>query len=189
MLRSTFTLAFMITLTLIFSYQAKANNADETSCPDWLNVTLQKLHSSQQVELCNLVSGQPVLIVNTASHCGYTKQFSGLETLHQDFKELGLVVIGFPSDSFNQEASNEAETASVCYKNFGVSFLMSKPINVRGAQAHPIFQHLQKAQGEPTWNFNKYLVSPAGEVLQRYESSVTPNSQRLRNDIRAQFSL
>jgi len=189
MLRSTFTLVLMIAITLVVSFQAKASEREAPACPHWLDMTIEKLHSSQTIDLCSVVAGQPLLIVNTASHCGYTKQFSGLETLHQDFQQMGLVIIGFPSNSFNQEANNEAETASVCFKNFGVTFLMSKPISVRGNNAHPIFQHLNQQRGEPSWNFNKYLVSPQGEVIKRYESDVTPNSQRLRNDIRAQFSL
>ncbi|EAT11362.1 glutathione peroxidase [Bermanella marisrubri] len=189
MLRSTITLAFMIGVTLIVSYQAKAGEDNTKDCPQWLDMTLHKLHSKETVDLCSVVTGHPLLIVNTASHCGYTKQFSGLEALHQDFQDMGLVIIGFPSNSFNQEASSEAKTASVCFKNFGVTFLMSKPVNVRGEDAHPVFKHLNQQRGEPSWNFNKYLVSPNGEVLKRYESSVTPSSQRLRNDIRTQFSL
>lgn len=154
-------------------------------CPDWLDTSIHKLHSSDEIQLCNIVKNNPVLIINTASHCGYTKQFSGLEQLYQSYKDKGLVVIGFPSNSFNQEASNEAQTASICYKNFGVSFVMSKPISVKGTDAHPIFEHLSSQQGEPRWNFNKYLVNRQGDVIKRYESSIKPNSAILIKDIEA----
>ncbi|WP_396588873.1 glutathione peroxidase [Bermanella sp. R86510] len=184
MLRGTFTLIALTAITLASSYKAQAQ-----TCPEWLNVTIDKLHSSKSVELCEQVAGRPVLIVNTASHCGFTKQFSGLETLHNDYKDKGLVVIGFPSDSFNQEADNEAETASVCFKNFGVTFLMSKPVTVLGNNAHGIFKHLTQAQGAPSWNFNKYLVAPNGVVIKRYDSRVSPQSPTLINDINQQFSL
>lgn len=187
MIRSTITLLALITATIGLSYQAKAQ--DTPDCPAWLNHDIGKLHSTKTLKLCDHVAGKPVLIVNTASHCGYTKQFSGLESLHQSYKEQGLVVIGFPSDSFNQEAKDEAETASVCYKNFGVTFLMSKPITVRGKNAHPIFHHLSSEAGSPSWNFNKYLIDATGKVVKRYESSTTPNSLTLKRDINAQFSL
>jgi glutathione peroxidase len=154
-------------------------------CPQWLNTSIDKLHSSNVLQLCDTVKNNPILIINTASHCGYTEQFSGLETLHQKYKDKGLVVIGFPSNSFNQEASNEAQTASICYKNFGVSFIMSKPIDVKGANAHPIFQHLNSKQGEPNWNFNKYLVDRQGNVVKRYDSSIKPSSAILLKDIEA----
>jgi glutathione peroxidase len=154
-------------------------------CPLWLDTSINKLHSSDVIELCDIVKNKPLLIINTASHCGYTKQFSGLETLHQDYKDKGLVVIGFPSNSFNQESSNEAQTASICYKNFGVSFIMSKPVHVKGADAHPIFEHLNSKQGEPKWNFNKYLVDRQGNVVKRYDSSIKPSSAILLKDIEA----
>lgn len=154
-------------------------------CPAWLNHTIDRLHSNESVNLCEVVQNNPVLIVNTASHCGYTKQFKGLETLHQQYTDEGLVVIGFPSNSFNQEAREEKDTAEVCYKNFGVSFLMSKPIATKGNTAHPIFQTLSQAKGEPEWNFNKYLINKEGSVIKRFGSWVKPSSSSLTNEIEA----
>jgi glutathione peroxidase len=154
-------------------------------CPKWLDTHIEKLHSAETIALCRVVNNKPLLIVNTASHCGYTKQFKGLESLHQTYKDQGLIVLGFPSNSFNQEASNEAKTADVCYRNFGVSFIMSKPINIKGKNAHPIFRHLNTQQGEPNWNFNKYLINKNGAVVKRYDSWVQPNSQTLIKDIEA----
>lgn len=154
-------------------------------CPNWLNTHIEKLQSKDVIPLCQFVTNKPLLIVNTASHCGYTEQFEGLEALHQKYKDRGLVVLGFPSNSFNQEASDEVKTADVCYRNFGVSFIMSKPVNVKGDNLHPIFKHLRLKQGEPSWNFNKYLVDANGNVLKRYSSSVKPNSNGIINDIEA----
>jgi len=161
------------------------SNSVFANCPAWLNHSIDRLHSNKTVNLCEVVQNKPVLIVNTASHCGYTKQFKGLEALHQQYKTKGLVVIGFPSDSFNQEASQEAETAEVCYKNFGVSFLMSKPILVKGKAAHPIFKTLNQQQGEPAWNFNKYLVDANGQVVKRFDSWVKPSASALTKEIEA----
>lgn len=153
--------------------------AENNQCPQWLDVTVDKLHSSKTVELCDVVAEKPVLLVNTASHCGYTKQFGGLEKLHQEYKDKGLVVVGFPSDSFKQENDDEAVTASVCYENYGVSFLMSKAVPVRGDDAHPIFKHLAAEQGKPSWNFNKYLVDRNGHVVQKFGSRTKPSDKKL----------
>lgn len=167
---------------IIFSFMPSLVLAQ---CPSWLDTHIEKLHSKDVVPLCQLVINKPLLIVNTASHCGYTEQFEGLEALHQKYKDRGLVVLGFPSNSFNQEASDEAKTADICYRNFGVSFIMSKPVNVKDSNVHPIFRHLRSQQGEPSWNFNKYLVDANGNVLKRYNSSVKPNSADMINDIEA----
>lgn len=83
-------------------------------CPAFLDQDFQKLHSSERVNLCAAFAGKPLLLVNTASHCGYTPQFSGLEAINRKYRNRGLIVVGFPSDDFNQEAKDEAETAQVC---------------------------------------------------------------------------
>ena len=163
----------------LFAYSSSVLAA----CPTWLNHSIDRLHSNETVNLCEMVQNKPVLIVNTASHCGYTKQFKGLEALHRQYSDQGLVVIGFPSNSFNQEADRESETAEVCYKNFGVSFLMSKPVLVKGNAAHPIFKTLNQQQGEPAWNFNKYLVDANGNVIKRFDSRIKPLSTSFRKEI------
>ncbi|MEM1402533.1 MAG: glutathione peroxidase [Pseudomonadota bacterium] len=148
-------------------------------CPAFLDHEMRRLHAKDDVNLCEVTDGQPVLIVNTASHCGYTPQFKGLEALHQAYKDEGLVVVGFASDSFKQEAGSEAEAADVCYVNFGVSFTMLAPTPVRGDEANPVFQALGEAAGEPRWNFNKYLVSGDGTVVEHFDSGVKPDSATL----------
>lgn len=153
------------------------------SCPDYLGHSMRRLHSQEDVNLCEVTAGKPVLIVNTASHCGYTPQFKGLEALHREYSERGLVVVGFASDSFRQEADSEAEAADVCYVNYGVSFTMLAPTPVRGEDANPVFRALGSAAGEPKWNFNKYLVAGDGTVIEHFDSSTRPDSAELRRAI------
>jgi glutathione peroxidase len=149
------------------------------ACPDYLNHSMRRLHSQEDVNLCEVTAGRPVLIVNTASHCGYTPQFKGLEALHQSYKDRGLVVLGFASDSFKQEADSEAEAADVCYVNYGVSFTMLAPTPVKGDGANPVFQSLNAQAGAPGWNFNKYLVDADGNAVEHFDSGVRPDNARL----------
>jgi glutathione peroxidase len=154
-------------------------------CPAFLNQDFRKLRSSESVNLCKLIDGKPALIVNTASHCGFTPQFKGLEALHEKYKDRGLVVIGFPSDSFHQESSDDAETAEVCYMNYGVKFTMLKESSVKGADSNPVFKVLAARTEAPSWNFNKYLVSADGTSIKHYGSTVAPDAAKLRKDIEA----
>ena len=132
--------------------------------------------------------GKVLLIVNTASACGFTPQFAGLEKLWQDYRDRGLVVVGFPSNEFGaQDPGENAEIASFCALNYGVSFPMMSKVTVNGAQAHPLWQWL-KAQAPGLlgsegvkWNFTKFLLGRDGQVLNRYGPNDTPES--LRKDI------
>lgn len=149
-------------------------------CPAFLDHDLRKLHSRESVNLCELSAGKPLLVVNTASRCGFTGQFEGLETVHQKYRDEGLVVVGFASDDFRQEADSEAEAASICFKNFGVTFTMIAPTSVTGAAANPVFAALNRQSSAPGWNFFKYVVNPQGEVVARFSSQVSPDDRRLR---------
>ena len=153
------------------------------ACPDYLDSSLRRLHSKETVNLCDSFAGKPLLIVNTASFCGFTSQFAGLEALQQRYADRGLVVVGFASNDFRQEANDEAETAKVCYKNYGVTFTMIAPSHVKGENANPVFQALNRATKAPNWNFNKYLVDADGQVIKRFGSNVSPDSAKLRNAI------
>ena len=153
------------------------------ACPAFLDHEFHKLHSTERVNLCKAFGGKPLLIVNTASHCGYTPQFKGLEALHEKYRDRGLVVIGFPSDDFQQEAKDEAETAQVCFMNYGVTFTMLSPLPVKGATANPVFRELARQAREPQWNFNKYLVKPDGTVANYFDSEVTPESATLNTAV------
>jgi len=153
------------------------------ACPVYLQGEYRKLHSTDDVNLCELTKGKPVLVVNTASHCGYVSQFEGLEALNKQYQERGLVVLGFASDDFNQEAKDEAEAADVCFVNFGVTFTMLSPTHVRGDQANDLFKALAKETSEPKWNFNKYLLNKDGEVVEHFGSDVKPGDKTLTKAI------
>jgi glutathione peroxidase len=134
--------------------------------------------------------GKPLLIVNTASACGFTPQFGGLEKLHQTYGARGLVVLGFPCNQFgSQDPGSNDEIASFCQLNYGVSFPMMGKIDVNGAQAHPLYQWLTaEAPGllgskAIKWNFTKFLVSKDGRVLKRYAPQDAP--EKLASDIEA----
>ncbi|MES3007422.1 MAG: glutathione peroxidase [Pseudomonadota bacterium] len=172
----------LLTVLMTFSVPALAQDA---ACASWLNHEITKLNSSDTVDLCAETAGKPVLLVNTASYCGFTYQFTGLETLYQRFKDQGLVVIGFPSDDFNQEDDNAAATAEICYVNHGVTFPMTDVVKVKSADAHPVFAHLGSATEAPGWNFNKYLVGKDGEVLAHFGSNVEPDAEELVEAIEA----
>lgn len=155
-------------------------------CPVWLDHDVNRLRSVESVNPCHAFAGQPLLIVNTASFCGYTGQFEGLEALHQAYRDRGLAVIGVPSNDFRQEASSEAKTAEVCYVDYQVSFTMTAPQRVRGAGAHPIFRGLAEVSGtQPGWNFNKYLVDPDSGRVWHFPSQVSPSDKALTDRIEA----
>ena len=154
-------------------------SATWAACPDYLDHNMRKLHSKEQVNLCEVQDGKPMLVINTASHCGYTSQFKGLEALYQQYREQGLVLVGFASDDFNQEAKDEAEAAEVCYVNYGVTFTMLAPSKVRGSDANPVFRELTAQTEAPSWNFNKYLVDGSGKVVQHFGSNTRPDSREL----------
>jgi len=128
--------------------------------------------------------GRPVLVVNTASKCGFTRQYKGLEQLHRDYADKGLVVIGFPCDQFaHQEPGTDEEIASFCQINFGVTFQLMSKIKVNGKDAHPVYQFLkEKAPGvigkAIKWNFTKFLVGRDGTTVTRFASQVEPDQLR-----------
>ncbi len=174
----------MIRRTLLASLLLSAGGVS-ASCPEYLDHDLRKLHSKETVNLCQVGGGKPLLIVNTASHCGYTPQFKQLEALYQKYRAQGLAVVGFASDDFRQEANDEAKAADVCYVNYGVTFTMLAPTHVRGGEANPIFRELAEQTQPPGWNFNKYLVDSSGKVVKHFGSNTAPDSPVLAEAIEA----
>lgn len=131
--------------------------------------------------------GRPLLIVNTASKCGLTPQFEGLEQLHQTYGERGLVVIGFPCNQFgHQDPGSDEEISGFCQLNYGVTFQIMKKVDVNGSNAAPIFKYLRKRTGgfltdAIKWNFTKFLISPDGQKIKRYAPVTAPG--KLAKDI------
>ncbi|MEN2751504.1 glutathione peroxidase [Psychrobacter sp. FBL11] len=128
-----------------------------------------------------------LLIVNTASKCGFTPQFEGLESLYQQYKDQGLVVIGFPCNQFgSQDPGSNDEIGAFCQKNYGVSFPMMAKTDVNGADAHPIYEWLKNQKGGVLtdgikWNFTKFLVDSRGQVIERYAPTTKPEA--IKSDI------
>ena len=133
--------------------------------------------------------GQVVLIVNTASECGFTPQYAGLQELHDSFADRGFAVLGFPCDQFGgQEPGTEDEIAAFCERNYGVSFPMFAKVDVYGDNAHPLFAWLKQEKsgllgGAIKWNFTKFLVGRDGQVIDRYGPTTEPTA--LKDDIEA----
>jgi len=141
---------------------------------------LRRLHSEEVVNLRQRLAGHPLLVVNTASHCGFTGQFKGLEAVYRRYRDGGLRVVGFPSDDFRQEAADEGAAAKVCFVNYGVTFDMFAPIHVRGPDAHPVFRELARQAQAPRWNFHKYVIDRTGRVVATFPSQVEPDSAEVR---------
>ena len=169
----------LLSCYLLMIYGIKAVAA----CPDYMQQSMRQLHSQNEVNLCELVEQKTVLVVNTASHCGFTPQFKGLEQLHQQYADKGLVIIGFASDDFFQEDNDESKAADICYQNYGVTFTMLAPTSVRGKNANPVFKMLNETVGSPRWNFTKYLIDKDGEVVSRFGTRVEPNDPKLLKTI------
>lgn len=131
-------------------------------------------------------AGQVVLVVNVASRCGFTRQYAGLESLYKSKKDAGLVILGFPANDFgSQEPGTDAEIASFCSANFGVTFPMFSKVSVKGASQHPLFARLSAAKGEPRWNFTKYLVGRDGAIIERFDSRIAPDDPAMLKAIDA----
>ncbi|MCU1729003.1 glutathione peroxidase [Pseudomonas sp. 7P_10.2_Bac1] len=158
---------------------ACAGSAWAADCPSLLEGSLPKLRAKESIDLCQQFAGKPLLIVNTASFCGFAPQFKGLEALNQRFKGQGLEVIGVPSNDFKQESKDGEETAKVCYVNYGVTFTMTEPQKVRGDDATHLFKVLAQQTSAPKWNFYKYVVDRKGNVIASFSSLTKPDNPEL----------
>ncbi|MGD9775092.1 glutathione peroxidase [Diaphorobacter sp.] len=159
------------------------------ACPALLQHTVPRLQDEAPQSLCQY-AGKVLLVVNTASYCGFTGQYQGLEDLYARYKGKGLVVLGFPSNDFAQETGSNTDIAEFCENTFGVRFPMFAKSAVKGVDALPLYRQLAGAsQGQaPRWNFHKYLVSRSGQVVGSYASSVEPQSRVLVQAIEQQLA-
>lgn len=169
---------FLLTATLLVSSLTFSGIASASQCPDLLKFMKRKLNSQETVNMCNEYQGKTVLFVNTASYCGFTPQFEGLEALYQTYQDKGLVVLGFPSHDFNQEDKDEGKTAELCELTYGVKFPMFEAIAVRGDDVDPLYRMLATKSGTtPKWNFYKYLMDKNGNIVDSYSQFTDPTSK------------
>ncbi|MCD9123236.1 glutathione peroxidase [Cupriavidus sp. UGS-1] len=161
------------------SQASSAARPAAANCPATLNFRFPRLQDEAEQNLCQY-AGKVVLVVNTASYCGFTPQYEGLEALYTKYRERGLVVLGFPSNDFSQEPGSEKEIADFCFNTYGVKFPMLAKTHVRGDQANPMYARLARESGTaPKWNFHKYLIDRDGRVVASYQSSVKPSDRQL----------
>ncbi|GLR05688.1 glutathione peroxidase [Vibrio hyugaensis] len=159
-----------------------------SSCPDILQGKQRLLNSTEEIELCDAFKGKTLLVVNTASQCGFTPQFEQLEQLHQTYKDQNFAVVGFPSNDFRQDRGSEEKTAKICYLDYGVTFPMMARTSVLGEGANPVFVEISTQAGiTPKWNFYKFLINKEGKVVATFPSSTFPTSTTLTNMIEKQL--
>jgi len=183
--RAVFTL-FFIALGL------SAAMATETTvsgpCPAILQHSVLRLQDEKPQNLCQY-AGQVVVVVNTASFCGFTSQYKGLEALYAKYKEQGLVVLGFPSNDFSQEPESNSKIADFCENTFGVKFPMFVKTTVRGNEAIPLFKQLADQTGTtPKWNFYKYVISRDGQRIKSFSSITGPQDKSFVQEVEKQLA-
>jgi glutathione peroxidase len=176
------TLAFIIAALAVFTEPAPSIAA-ESYCPAMIDHKFFNL-MDEPVSLCQF-SGKVLLIVNTASECGYTPQYDGLEKLYRRYREKGFVVLGFPANDFGgQEPGSNKEIAQFCQVNYGITFPVFAKTAVVGKNANPLFRELAAKTGAPPrWNFHKYLLDRTGEPIAAFESAVEPEDRRITSQI------
>ena len=175
--RSVLVAAFALTTSITAPAAAQ-------TCPPVLDHTFARLQDDAPQNLCQF-RGQVVLVVNTASYCGFTPQYEGLEKLYAQYAGRGFTILGFPSGDFgNQEKADNKEIAEFCFNTYGVKFPMFAKSSVVGRTANPFFVELAKATSQPPkWNFHKYLIDRDGRVVAAFPSAVTPLDRRVTDRI------
>jgi glutathione peroxidase len=173
-------LAVGLGIPLATRAQAGAVAGTTTACPALLQQTFPRLQDEKPQSLCQY-AGKVLLVVNTASYCGFTPQYEGLEALHARYASRGLVVLGFPSNDFGRQEPGDAKAiADFCFNTYGVRFPMFSKSTVKGKDANPLFAALARATGRaPGWNFHKYLIDRRGKAVASFDSETAPGSATL----------
>ena len=170
---------FLIPL-LLWLASSTAAAAPDAACPALLQREVPRLQDEKPQNLCQY-AGKVVVVVNTASFCGFTGQYKGLEALHNRYKDRGLVVLGFPSNDFSQEPGDNKAIAEFCENTYGVRFPMFVKTRVAesaGPERHPLYADLRRLTGEaPRWNFHKYVVARDGKTVHSFGSTTAPDSR------------
>ncbi|MEM6780569.1 MAG: glutathione peroxidase [Pseudomonadota bacterium] len=133
--------------------------------------------------------GKPILVVNTASMCGFTKQYDGLQEVYNEYRDQGFVVLGIPSNNFgSQEPGTEKEIKKFCETNFGITFPMTEKVSVKGDDIHPFYAWIRsEGFGLPKWNFHKYIIGKDGEIIDSFGSMTKPTSKKIKKIIEAEL--
>ena len=159
------------------------------ACPAMLQQTFLRLQDEKPQSLCQY-SGKVLVVVNTASFCGFTPQYEGLEALQNKYRKQGLVVLGFPSNDFSQESGSNKEVAAFCESTFGVKFPMFVKSSVSGKDTNPFFKQLAAKSGTTVkWNFYKYVVGRDGLAVTSFNSMADPQSQQFIKEVEKQLAL
>lgn len=171
----------LVISALIFSKPVQAIEQEAKNCPDILNFTFKRLGQPAKELLCQQYEGKLLLVVNTASKCVFTAQYEGLEKLYRQYKDQGLVILGFPSNDFaGQEPGTEKQILNFCRLTYSIEFPMFEKVHASQPLAGPFYKKMAEMSGKfPSWNFHKYLISPNGNVIGSFKSSIEPSDQRL----------
>jgi len=173
---------------IFFAILLFAGQAYAADCSPLLNRSMYTLQG-ESINMCQF-AGKPILVVNTASKCGFAPQFDKLEGMYSKYEKQGFVVIGFPSNDFHQELSDNKEIAKYCKLTYGVKFTMMEPSSVTGTEANEFYKELIKATGaEPKWNFHKYLIAPDGKTIYSYNTPVEPDSSEILGKIEEMLAM
>jgi glutathione peroxidase len=175
----------IVTLMLAAALSLPALAADpapattDAACPALLQHTFNRLQTGQPQSLCQF-QGKVLLVVNTASYCGYTHQYEGLEAMYRKYKDRGLVIVGFPSNDFSQEPGTNKEVAEFCRTTYGVDFPQFEKSSVAHLSANPLYTDLAKLTGKrPKWNFYKFVVDRSGKPVATFPSATAPDNPEL----------
>jgi glutathione peroxidase len=188
LLKSWALLLGVLTLSSAWAQTPAGNDSAPAACPALLNHTFPRLQDEKPQSLCQY-SGKVILVVNTASYCGFTSQYKGLEALYAKYKDRGLVLLGFPSNDFSQEPDSNAKIADFCENTFGVKFPMFAKSTVRGSDALPLFKQLADQTGTaPRWNFYKYVISRDGQHIKSFSSMTGPQDKSFVTEVEKQLA-
>lgn len=176
---------YLLLILILLGLSAPALAGSESACPDTLKHIKRTLGGKASIDLCKEYLGKVVVVVNTASKCGYTYQYEGLEALYRKYKDRGLVVIGFPSNDFGgQEPGTEKQIQDFCRLTYGVEFPMFEKTHASKYNADPFYKTLANIAGEyPQWNFHKYVLDRNGKLVASFNSKVEPQGSKMINTI------
>ena len=187
---NTLSVAILMLVMSAYPLTAQQDNSEKNNVHNFIVQDID----GQDVSL-EQYEGKLLLIVNTASKCGFTPQYEGLQALYEEYKDDGLVILGFPANNFGgQEPGTDEQIQEFCTMNFGVTFPMFSKISVKGNEQHPLYQYLTSKEtnheygGDITWNFNKFLVNEDGKVINRFASKDAPQSDKIVTAIKSALS-